>query len=595
MGELLWSESVACLWNDSAVWYSTCWNVRCQFETFPLRKLCDGNDSALMTEGKAAMKNMCLVAFAGLWVMAEGLAGEGGKATNWPQAAGPNHNWQVSTDDTVPVSWSVEEDQNIRWRMSLPETGQSGISVWGNRLFLTTMKPLLSERPLKENKGSDIVVYCVDATDGEILWQRDLVGDPKAASIYAYGFSNSSSPTPVTDGRHVWFCNASGRMGCWTVGGEEVWTRQWTPTLGRPFNKQFEPIRIGNTLLNVEPLDPADPKRRDDAWNYLRGFDARTGQHLWTAPEGLTHYNTPVLGKLADGNHGVLCGRGAHHEPPEAPAGLTLTRVDGGDAGNAVWSWNSAPDGMAQVTQCWDPNYAYWLDESRTDLVLLNSHDGSEVKRISLIDEVFLTSYNSETQAFRRRTGVNLAEESPAMTVFPAWHANLSIYPYLYFQCFSFDGKRKGKTVHIGPYHSLARVNVETSKVEYLEIPFATPAVAGTMPSNNGTLYPEMTTNSRGINVAGDLRSGRTGWWWCFNGNVIAVNQYLFFTFMCGKVQVIDGMAEQFDESALVSMNDLGKFGETWTANTPSYSNGRIFHRTMKELICIEATADGRK
>ncbi|MEK6234607.1 MAG: PQQ-like beta-propeller repeat protein, partial [Planctomycetales bacterium] len=254
--------------------------------------------------------------------------------TNWPQAAGPNNNWTVTTDDAVPLKWSVEKDENIRWRVPLPETGQSGIAVWEDRLFLTTMKPLPADA--KQKKGADVVLYCIRASDGTVLWRHDLSGDPKAASIYAYGFSNSSSPTPITDGKHVWFWNASGRMGCWTVDGAEVWTRKWTPTLGRPFNKQYEPIKVGHALLNVEPLDPDDSKRRKDAWNYLRAFDARTGKHLWTAPQGLTHYNTPVLGSLPDGGHAVLSGRGAHHNTPESPSGLTLTRVDGPHAGQAA-------------------------------------------------------------------------------------------------------------------------------------------------------------------------------------------------------------------------------------------------------------------
>jgi outer membrane protein assembly factor BamB len=514
-------------------------------------------------------------------------------AENWPQAAGPDHDWTVTTDGPVPTSWSAEKNENIRWRVSLPETGQSGIAVWGNRLFLTTMKPLVADA--KSKKGTDVVIYCVDADDGKILWQHDLPGDPKALSIYAYGFSSSSSPTPITDGKHVWFWNASGQMGCWTIDGKEVWMRRWTPTLGRPFNKQYEPIKVGDVLINVEPLDSDDPKRRDDAWNHLRAFDAKTGHALWTASEGLTHYNTPVLGVLSDGGRAVLSGRGAHHGTPEAPPGLTLTRVDGPRAGNAVWSWESQPDGKAHVTQSWDKKFAYWLDETRTDLVVLNTKDGSEAKHISWIKDVVVTSYVPQTRTFTRREGVDLSQERPAVTVFPAWHANLSIYPYVYFQCFNFQGKRRGKAVNIGPRHSVARINVETERVEYLELPFPIPTVDGAEPLPNGTLYPNMTINSRGIDVADDKRSRRDGWWWCFNGNTIAVNQFLYFTFMGGKVQVLDGKADTLDQHALVAFNDLGKFGETWSVNTPSFSNGRLYHRTMKELLCIEAPQPARK
>ena len=506
----------------------------------------------------------------------------------WPQAAGPNQNWTVQTEKAVPIQWSVSENKNIRWKKTLPETGQSGIAVWGNRLFLTTMKPLSAEAAAESQTGSDIVLYCVDADSGDTIWEKELAGDPQALSIYAYGFSSSSSPTPITDGKHVWFWNASGQMGCWTMDGTEVWTRRWTPTLKRPFNKQFEPIKIGDTILNMEPRAVDDPLRREDAWNYLKGFSAINGRELWIAPEGLTHYNTPVMGKLPSGGHAVLSGRGAHHRVPESPPGLTLTHLDGPEAGEAVWSWQATPKGKTMVTQCWDEQYSYWLDESRTDLVVLNTNDGSEAKKISWVKDVTVTSYDPSTKTFHTREGVNLDEGDSPLTVFPAWYANLSVRPYLYFQCFNFQGKFQRKEANIGPRNSIVRINVETGKVEFLEIPFETPEVPDQQVKGGQTFYPSMTLNSRGIDVAQDKRSGRTGWWWCFNGNTIAVNQYLYFTFMCGRVQVIDGQAEKFDQSALVSMNDLGKFGETWSVNTPSYSNGRIYHRTMKELICIE-------
>ena len=507
-------------------------------------------------------------------------------AEDWPQAAGPNHDWTVQTQRSIPLTWSVEENRNIRWRTQLPETGQSGIAVWGDRLYFSTMKPM--EAGADRKKGSDIVVYCADADSGRILWQKLLTGDPKAASSYAYGFSSSSSPTPITDGKHVWFWNASGKMGCWTAEGKQVWVRSWTPTLGRPFNKQYEPIKVGNVLINVEPRDPSDPLRREDAWNFLRAFDATTGKSLWTATGGLTHYNTPVVGRLPKGGLAILSGRGAHHDTPEGPPGLSLTRVDGPEAGEDLWTWQAEDDGKAQVTQTWDRLYAYWLDESRTDLVVLNTADGSEARRISWIKDVTVTSYDEQSDSFQRRENVDLSREEPPVTVFPAWHANISTYPHLYFQCFTFKGKRRGKMVNIGPHHSMARIDVEKRTVEYLQIPFPIPAVEGSVASPQGTRFPQMTVNSRGIDVADDVRSQRDGWWWCFNGNPIAVNQYLFFTFMSGRVQIIDRNADRFDESALVSLNDLGRFGETWSVNTPSFSRGRLYHRTMKELICID-------
>src|SRR5215469_10196781 len=58
-------------------------------------------------------------------------------AANWPQAAGPDGTWRVRGAN-APVEWSASLNHNILWRTPLPNGGQSGIAVWGDRLFLTT-------------------------------------------------------------------------------------------------------------------------------------------------------------------------------------------------------------------------------------------------------------------------------------------------------------------------------------------------------------------------------------------------------------------------------------------------------------------------
>jgi len=59
---------------------------------------------------------------------------------------------------------------------------------------------------------------------------------------------------------------------------------------------------------------------------------------------------------------------------------------------------------------------------------------------------------------------------------------------------------------------------------------------------------------------------------------------------MIGMVYVLRWNAEKFDEHALVSISDLGRAGETWCLSSLSYSDGRIYARTLKELICIGST-----
>jgi hypothetical protein len=56
---------------------------------------------------------------------------------------------------------------------------------------------------------------------------------------------------------------------------------------------------------------------------------------------------------------------------------------------------------------------------------------------------------------------------------------------------------------------------------------------------------------------------------------------------MIGMTYVVDSQATELDSSALISINDLGPAGKTWSLSAPSYANGRIFHRGLKQVVSI--------
>ena len=58
-------------------------------------------------------------------------------ASVWPQAAGPHANWSAP-EAHAPTAWSVARNENILWRCPLPNSGQGGIAVVGDRVYLTT-------------------------------------------------------------------------------------------------------------------------------------------------------------------------------------------------------------------------------------------------------------------------------------------------------------------------------------------------------------------------------------------------------------------------------------------------------------------------
>ena len=110
-------------------------------------------------------------------------------------AAGENYKWWSEQKEKEVTKWSVRRDENILWKVPLEETGQSGIIRVGDLLFLSIMRPVYDTIT---KRGTDILALCYNAITGEKVWQKEITGVTE--SLYMYGFSNSSSPTPVSDG-----------------------------------------------------------------------------------------------------------------------------------------------------------------------------------------------------------------------------------------------------------------------------------------------------------------------------------------------------------------------------------------------------------
>ena len=140
-------------------------------------------------------------------------------AQHWPQGSGPSADYVVSQGKAVAM-WSVVNKQNIAWTQSLPETGQSTVTIYGDRLFYTCYVPVEGKTAL----GSDIVAYCAKADTGEVLWKQTIKG--KYPLKLSGCFADSTSPPAVTDGKHVCFFNASGTIACFDLQGKQLWTKQ---------------------------------------------------------------------------------------------------------------------------------------------------------------------------------------------------------------------------------------------------------------------------------------------------------------------------------------------------------------------------------
>ena len=191
------------------------------------------------------------------------------RADNWPEWRGPNRNG-VSTE-SVPVRWSPTE--NVRWRLALPGPAGSTPAIWGDRIFLTSAA------------GDSLLALCA-STAGKELWRRE-VGEGNKNVRGDEG--NYASPSPVTDGKHVWVFMGNGLLACYSADGEPTWNLDLQERYGK-FEIQFglssTPILDGGRLYlqlihGKWSRTPSrglvvclDAKTGDEVWKHVRETDA---------------------------------------------------------------------------------------------------------------------------------------------------------------------------------------------------------------------------------------------------------------------------------------------------------------------------------
>lgn len=199
---------------------------------------------------------------------------------NWPQWRGPALNG-ISDEIDLPTSWST--DNNIAWRLPLPAWSGSTPIIWGETIFLNVAD------------GENIHLWAVDRERGEVTWQRLLSGGDHRERK-----QNMSSPSPVTDGNHVWVLTGTGIITAFDFEGASVWTRDLQAdygAFGLNWGYASSPL-LHDDALYVEVLHGM---KTDDP-SYLLRLDKFTGATVWHVErptdairESPDAYTTPAL------------------------------------------------------------------------------------------------------------------------------------------------------------------------------------------------------------------------------------------------------------------------------------------------------------
>jgi len=313
-----------------------------------------------------------------------------------------------------------------------------------------------------------------------------------------------------------------------------------------------------------------DPKKY---WTFLHGIDKRTGKVKWVAEAGTAIHNTPTFGRLADGSPAILHGRGGGHAPPEMPYGPSLTSLSSAKVGKTLWHYPIV-GGSSHYTSSWNSKYACWFHGGNH--LVLDAQTGKLLRKQPLEKNVTYTYFDSETNKYRTKHNTTLRIRRGKANSTPSTNeANLLVGNHHYF------------LTHES--HCIGRVNIESGKAEYLQVPVQVVRKAGQEENVLwGVALENDTRNSRGIDIGVvDKRSKGDGWGHVSAASPIAVGSKIFLPTMVGMVYVIDANAQKLDQSALLAINDLGPAGETWSLSSLSYANGKVYHRSMKGVVCI--------
>lgn len=204
-------------------------------------------------------------------------------ADNWGSWRGPSSNG-ISTEKNVPTKWS--KDQNVAWRVELPGPAGATPVVWEDRIFLTSIE------------GEQLLLLCI-GTDGKEQWRQEI---GKGNKDVRGDEGNSASPSPVTDGKHVWSFMATGDLACLTVAGKPVWNFNVQDRYGKfniAFGMSATPVLYDGRLFLQLIHGDGKPATQEAI---VVAIDAETGEGLWkvdrvtaAANENEHSYASPML------------------------------------------------------------------------------------------------------------------------------------------------------------------------------------------------------------------------------------------------------------------------------------------------------------
>jgi len=238
-----------------------------------------------MEKGKIMAKKEALLLFLTAILLPAG----GSSACDWPHWRGPYLNGS-SDEKNLPATWSKTE--NIAWTASLPGHGSATPVIAKSKVFVSST----------DTGSGDLLAICFDAGTGRELWRKKL-----GESSRKVPRNNPAAPSPVTDGRNVYFMYGSGDLASLDYEGNVLWARNLEAEYGNisiKYGYSSSPLLHDGTLyILIQRRHTAYRSPNSTTLNaFILAVDASTGNNIWKQArktdaqnESLDSYSSPIL------------------------------------------------------------------------------------------------------------------------------------------------------------------------------------------------------------------------------------------------------------------------------------------------------------
>jgi outer membrane protein assembly factor BamB len=232
--------------------------------------------------------------------------GANGKGSNWPQWRGPSSQG-ISDETGLPTEWSPT--RNIQWKAAIPGRGHSSPIVWDKHIFLTTsiegpvvpgahaVKHMIGNEEFKHPDwaGSDhsytMKVLSVDADSGKIIWERTAYEG--TVFDHRHRRNTYASPTPITDGKHIYVSFGSEGLYCYDFKGNQIWKKSLGGIATLGMGSGTSPVLYENLVILQCDQDTGEN-------SFLVALDKKTAKEVWRVNRAVqVSWTTPVIVKTA--------------------------------------------------------------------------------------------------------------------------------------------------------------------------------------------------------------------------------------------------------------------------------------------------------